>query len=271
MRRSPGTTGGAFSARGGNRIAAIDPKPDILPGVHALGSSLVNWYLIEDGGRLTAVDAGLPGFLGRLEADLAAFGHSPSDVEALVLTHGDSDHTGVAAALQSAGARVFIHGLDEPALRTGKRKTVDGNPLKEFAPNSWRQTPYRFIFQMVSGGGAKPTRVEGAETFSGGDVLDVPGKPKIIATPGHTPGHCAIHFEQHDALFVGDALCTLNPMTGNRDPQVMPALVNVSTPECFESLGKLDGVEAAAVLPGHGEPWRGGVAKALASARSRKH
>jgi glyoxylase-like metal-dependent hydrolase (beta-lactamase superfamily II) len=217
---------------------------------------------------LTALDAGLPGFVGRLEADLAAFGHAPSDVDAVVLTHGDSDHTGVAAVLQAAGARVLIHVSDEAALRTGKRKSTDGNPLRELLPNVWRPTPYRFITQMVTGGGAKPTTVDGAETFADGDVLDVPGHPRIIATPGHTPGHCAIHFEEHQALFVGDELCTLNPLTGNRDPQVMPALTNVSTPQCFESLARLESIEAAAVLPGHGEPWRGGVAQAIASARS---
>ena len=32
---------------------------------------LVNWYLVEDGDRLTAVDAGLPGFAEDLEEELA--------------------------------------------------------------------------------------------------------------------------------------------------------------------------------------------------------
>ena len=67
----------------------------------------------------------------------------------------------------------------------------------------------------------RPTAVDGAETFSGDDVLDVPGSPRVVATPGHTRGHCAIQFETKGVLFVGDALCTRNPS------QV------VSAPRCF--------------------------------------
>ena len=39
----------------------MPPKRDVVPGVHRLGSSTVNWYLVEDEGRFTAVDAGMPG------------------------------------------------------------------------------------------------------------------------------------------------------------------------------------------------------------------
>jgi glyoxylase-like metal-dependent hydrolase (beta-lactamase superfamily II) len=228
---------------------------------------MVNWYLVEDSGRLTAVDAGLPGFRGRLEADVAALGHSLGDVDALVLTHGDSDHTGLAAALRDAGARVLIHAADEPALRTGKRKSTDGSPL-ELVGALWRPFPWLFLGQMIRDGGGKPTKVEGAEPFADGDVLDVPGNPRIVATPGHTPGHCAIYFERHSALFVGDELCTLNPLNGSRGPRVMPAVMNVSTPQCNESLARIESLEAEGLFPGHGEVWRDGPAAAVARARS---
>jgi glyoxylase-like metal-dependent hydrolase (beta-lactamase superfamily II) len=216
---------------------------------------------------LTAVDAGLSGFGGHLDADLAALGHSLSDIDALVLTHPDSDHTGLAARMQDAGARVLISSADEPALRTGKLKKTDGSPI-DVARNLWRPHIYHFIFTLMRAGGARPTKISGAETFADGDVLDVPGSPRVVATPGHTVGHCAIHFESHGALFVGDEMCTLNPLTGSREPQVMPALVNVSTPQCFESLAKIEPLEADGMFFGHGEPWRGGVANAVARARA---
>jgi glyoxylase-like metal-dependent hydrolase (beta-lactamase superfamily II) len=63
----------------------------VLPGIHRLGSELVNWYLVEDEGRLTAVDAGLPGFRRQLEAYLESLGRRLGDVEAVVLTHSDSE------------------------------------------------------------------------------------------------------------------------------------------------------------------------------------
>jgi glyoxylase-like metal-dependent hydrolase (beta-lactamase superfamily II) len=186
----------------------------------------------------------------------------------VVLTHSDGDHVGLAAAFQAAGARVLIHHADEAALRTGKRKSTDGSPV-ELLRALTRPGPWRFLVAMLRDGGARLTRIDRAETFSDGDVLDVPGRPRVVATPGHTPGHCALHFESHDALFVGDEMCTLNPLDGSTAPQVMPPLMNVSTPQCFESLTRLQGTEAAALLPGHGEPWRSGVGPAVAQARQR--
>ena len=47
---------------------------EISPGVHRLGSDRVNFYLIEDGGRVTLVDAGLSGYWDQLEPALAGIG-----------------------------------------------------------------------------------------------------------------------------------------------------------------------------------------------------
>ncbi|MBV9837240.1 MAG: MBL fold metallo-hydrolase [Solirubrobacterales bacterium] len=236
--------------------------------MHRLGSSLVNWYLVADDGRLTAVDAGLPGFKNTLEADLARLGHSTADIEALILTHSDGDHTGLARALHEAGARVLIHSGDEPSLRKPGLKPGDASPphlLREL----WRPGLWRLFAAMAISGGAMPKPFEGAETFSDGDLLDVPGAPRVIATPGHTVGHCAFHFERHGALVVGDALCTKNPITGSRGPQVMPSFLNVSTEQCVASLALLEDVAADVMLAGHGEPWRGQPAAAIAAARAR--
>lgn len=190
-----------------------------------------------------------------------------ADVEAVVLTHADADHTGVAAALQDAGARVLIHTDDEQALRTGALKSTDGGPL-DLLRGFYHPTRYLLLAHVVRNGGVRPTKVDGAETFGDGDVLDVPGAPRVIATPGHTRGHSVLLFEQHAALFVGDHLCTLNPLTGATGPQLMPSLLNTSTVQSFQSLARLDDLEAAAVLPGHGEPWMGSVAGAVARARA---
>jgi len=91
----------------------------------------------------------------------------------------------------------------------------------------------------------------------------------VIPTPGHTPGHCAFHFEQHGALFVGDAMCTTNPVTGHEGPQLMPHAFNESNAVAMSSLDAIEPVDADVLLPGHGEPWLDGVSSAVAEARSR--
>jgi glyoxylase-like metal-dependent hydrolase (beta-lactamase superfamily II) len=238
----------------------------IAAGVNRLGSPLVNWYVVEDGGRLTAVDAGLPGFRSTLSSDLGSLGFAPGDVEAVILTHSDSDHTGLTTALRAAGSRVLIHSDDEPKLRRPGPKSGDASPVKVLR-QVWRPALWRFFGGMMRAGGAKPSKVDDAQTFTHGDLLDVPGSPRVIATPGHTPGHCAFLFESHSVLFVGDELCIWNPLTGRLGAQVMPTVFNTSTDQCFESLGALEGVQAETVLPGHGEPWREGAAAAVQNAR----
>lgn len=239
---------------------------DIVEGVHRLGSPLVNWYLVESGGRLTAVDAGLPGFSNSLSSDLASLGFAPGDVAAVILTHSDTDHTGLAKALRAAGARILIHADDEATLRRPGPKSGDASPVK-LLREVWRPALWRFFAGMIRGGAARPSKIEDPETFTSDDVLDVPSSPRVIATPGHTKGHCAFLFENHGALFVGDELCTWNPLTGRLGAQVMPSIVNVSTEQCFESLAALEGLQATVVLPGHGEPWREGAAAAVQHAR----
>jgi glyoxylase-like metal-dependent hydrolase (beta-lactamase superfamily II) len=239
---------------------------EVRPGIHALGSELVNWYLVKEGGRLTAVDAGLPGFRDGLEADLREIGHSLGDIGAVVLTHSDSDHTGLAPLMRDAGAQVLIHSADLETLRDPGPKSGDASPA-HILPYLRRTGTWRFFVHLVRVGGFKPEKVEGADTYVEGDVLEVPGRPRVVATPGHTPGHCALHFERHGALFVGDALCTWNFATGGRGPQIMPSPTNVSNDRCLRSLDAIESIDAEVLLPGHGGPWHGAPAAAVRHAR----
>lgn len=60
--------------------------------------------------------------------------------------------------------------------------------------------------------------------------MDVPGSPRVILTPGHTPGSAALHFASLGALFVGDAFATYAVTTGARGPQVAPFTADAARP-----------------------------------------
>ncbi len=60
---------------------------EVADGVHRLGASLVNWFAVRDGDKLTIIDAGNPDQYAQLPDLVASLGRSLGDVEAVVLTH----------------------------------------------------------------------------------------------------------------------------------------------------------------------------------------
>lgn len=238
----------------------------VAPGVHRLGSSLVNFYLVEEDGRYTLVDAGLPGHFDQLPALMQALGADLHDIEAVILTHGHSDHIGIAERVRTeAQAKVHIHGADAQLARTAASSSGAGSVIADM----WRPSAIRFVAHLMRNGGMKVERIEDLTTFAEGATLDVPGRPTVIGTPGHSHGHCSFLLADRGVLFAGDALCTNNWLKGSTGPQLMPNAFNVSPEQALASLDRLEALEADIVLVGHGEPWTGGVAAAVAQARDR--
>jgi glyoxylase-like metal-dependent hydrolase (beta-lactamase superfamily II) len=75
----------------------------------------------------------------------------------------------------------------------------------------------------------------------------------------------ALHVAGHDALFVGDALATYAVTTGSSGPQLAPFTADAG--QALASLDRMAGIEARWLLPGHGQPWTGGTAAAIAAVR----
>jgi glyoxylase-like metal-dependent hydrolase (beta-lactamase superfamily II) len=97
-------------------------------------------------------------------------------------------------------------------------------------------------------GGLRTPKLQEVATFGDGAVLDVPGSPRVILTPGHTPGSAALHVPSLGALFVGDAFATYAVTTGARGPQVAPFTVDAT--QAVASLSRLEELSADLVAPG---------------------
>jgi glyoxylase-like metal-dependent hydrolase (beta-lactamase superfamily II) len=240
-----------------------DAPTQLAPGVHRLGNDLVNCYLIEDGNRMTLVDGGFPGFRSQLDEYLRSRGTTVSAIDAVILTHAHSDHVGMCEGVRrDAGAPVFVHAHDAEMAHTGKAHKREGSML----PNLWRPPAWRLLLSGARNGGAKPTKIAEVTTFTDGD-LDVPGRPRVIPTPGHSPGHVAFHLPDRGVVIAGDALSTYNVLTGARGAQLMPSAFAYDNQQMLASLDALERVDAGLLLVGHGEPWTEGPAAAVARAR----
>jgi glyoxylase-like metal-dependent hydrolase (beta-lactamase superfamily II) len=101
--------------------------------------------------------------------------------------------------------------------------------------------------------------VLGLSDFSDGDTLGVPGRPRVIHTPGHTDGSTWVLLDNRGVILTGDSLVTMHPGSGRTGARVMPGAFNRNSAQALESSEHLHGIEVATVLPGHGEPWTGGL------------
>jgi len=61
-------------------------------------------------------------------------------------------------------------------------------------------------------------------------------------------------------------MTTRSVLTGEVGPR--PAPFTLQPTQARSSLGKLDDIDTAWVLPGHGEPWSGGLGEALRQIRA---
>ena len=228
----------------------------IAEGLYRIGSDTVNSYLVVDGGGVTIIDAGLPRYWKLLNSELEGLGLSLDDVRALILTHGDSDHIGFAAQLyREKGIPAYLHPADADRARLEVKKPNSGwGPIK-VGPLAG------FLWYSARQGGLRSKAVGELRPVDDGQVLDVPGKPRIIHVPGHTPGSVAVHVPAADALFLGDTMTTRNVLTGVTGPK--PAPFTLEPQQAVASLERLDGIDATWVLPGHGPAWDGGAAEAV--------
>jgi glyoxylase-like metal-dependent hydrolase (beta-lactamase superfamily II) len=165
--------------------------------ISTLGTEFVHFFLLEQDGEVTLIDAGLSGYRDTLEPALAKAGRSIDDVKAVVLTHADPDHVGFAGELQQThGIPVYVHRADSERTRDGKTKRTEGSPL---AMRTVLKHPHgrRVLRHMIANGAAKQSKVPDVIAFDDGDELDVPGRLRAIHTPGHTDGHCVLYAPGH--------------------------------------------------------------------------
>jgi glyoxylase-like metal-dependent hydrolase (beta-lactamase superfamily II) len=239
-------------------------QPDAAPGVHRIEDSFTNWYLVDDGDRLTVVDAGLPTSWRSFQEALSRLGRRADDVDALVLTHAHFDHIGFAErARGDLGIPVYVHEDDVPLTRLPRRYAFERRRARYFAT---QVRAFPIVAALLRNRAWWPTPVAEVVRYRDG-TLPVPGAPQVVPTPGHTLGHCALHLPDRDAVIAGDALVTLDPYTARRGPRLVARAATADSERNLATLDALAETGAGRVLVGHGEPWTEGAESAVVRAR----
>ena len=211
----------------------------ILPDLHYFtGLRVGRVYLIEDQDGLTVVDAGIGSAADKIVAQLQAAEHRPRDVRRILVTHAHPDHVGGLCRLQElTGARVIAPAV-ERAVIEGSEPTPVTPPERLSGIARWLGRP---------GTQLDATRVD--QAVDEGDRLpEVMGGLRVIATPGHSPGHVAYWQPQRRILFCGDVVVN---WLGLRLPF---GVVTFDMAQNKRSLARLVALRPDVVCFGHGPP-----------------
>lgn len=208
--------------------------PSAVPGEAAwqrlsLHDGFVSAYILVRSGEAAIVDVGGPDPAGSSTGDilaaLEAMGLGWGNVGHVILTHHHLDHAGSAAEVLAAApdAQGYAGAEDIP----------------HFVAQGAEDTQHIVVPRPL------------VPVVDGDKVFDL----RIVATPGHTPGHIAVLDEALGVLVVGDALTT----TDGR-PTSYPIGSTEDIEEAHRSVAKLAALDFETLFVGHGEPIQSGAA-----------
>lgn len=231
----------------------------VTDGIYRLGSSVHNFYLYVDDGAVTVIDAGGSREWPTLMEGLSELGLGLAAVSGILLTHAHVDHIGFAAQAEQEGVTTYTHPVEAEAA-TGRRT----NPAAKITDLPfWKPRVLVMLITLLRAGAHRFQPVTRVVEIEDGATIDLPGRPRLVHTPGHTPGHAAFHFAERKAAFTGDALATMSLIGGPDGPQLMPAPFNADHAQAQASLRKLAELDSAFILPGHGRPMQMSLAEAV--------
>ncbi|MBI3998438.1 MAG: MBL fold metallo-hydrolase [Armatimonadetes bacterium] len=224
--------------------------PLLLPTPYPVGP--VNAYLLP-GPPVTLVDCGPKTDEARaaLEEGLRRASCKFEAIERLVITHGHTDHFGLAAAVAAAsGARVYAHADEVPKL-VGDRSFVE--PARTLITEAGFPSEVAdALFNVWRSFRGHLDRIAPTHLVADGDRLPLEdGSLEVLHTPGHAQGHICLW--DGKTLIAGDLLLeeiSPNPVIEfdleGRRLHTLPAYLR--------SLHRVAALEPEVAYPGHGEP-----------------
>lgn len=221
-----------------------------LVGVNCYLCKTRSGFVLFDTGGHMVMDKQFSNRRDILEKELDKAGCGSSNLQLIVLTHGDYDHAGNAAYIRDKyNAKIAMHPAD--------RKLVENPGIDDFM-NSFRYKLliYRAVFRIMR----KTIYKVSLQTLADFDkftpdifiddrfcLSDYGFDAEILHLPGHTAGSIVI-LTKDGELIAGDTFANF------QKPDIAPNAVDFGLLKA--SLGKLRSYQIQTVYPGHGSPFQ---------------
>ena len=190
-------------------------------------------YLIDGGGELAVVDAGIGMATDEILKNVEAEGFSLSRIKYLLLTHTHADHAGGVAQIKGAlGCDVLVSKDSADFLRNGDEEAINLTFGKQAG-----FYPEEYCFEAC----------EVNQELKEGDVITVGDcQIEVLDTPGHCWGHLAFHLQVDGKshLFGGDCI-----FWGGKI--LLQNIYDCILQDYVDSIKKLAKLSVDVFLPGH--------------------
>jgi glyoxylase-like metal-dependent hydrolase (beta-lactamase superfamily II) len=159
-------------------------------------------FIEENSKDLTLIDPSFLSQLPTLENYLLNAGYDIKNVTRIILTHVHVDHAQAANEIKrKTGAKIYSHWIEANYL--AHNPSYNGPPTTQETIDKLKKLGIS-IEQLTKEYGSfevEPIIVD--QQVSDGDMI---GSLKVIHTPGHTPGHISLYYNEDGTIFGADSI-----------------------------------------------------------------
>jgi len=194
-----------------------------------------NCYLLKTDKGFVLIDTGRKSKRSKLEQELAEAGCQPGNLDLIILTHGDFDHTGNCAYLREKyDTKIAMHHYD--------------SGMVEYGDMFWNRKTGNWIIKKLVNLFFRVAKFKPDFTIDEKSDLSKYGlDAKVLYLPGHSKGSIGI-LTACGKLFCGDLF------TNRKKPE--PNSVVDDLNKLNESIDRVKGLKIQMVYPGHGQPFQ---------------
>jgi glyoxylase-like metal-dependent hydrolase (beta-lactamase superfamily II) len=230
----------------------------VTEGIYRIPLAWGNAYLLTNGNEAALIDTGLKKDRPALLAALQEVGIAEPQVKSIFLTHAHTDHAGNAAyfagrspcdkAGTERNAKIYLH-RDEARYLAPPRYgyTPRGSGVFKRPLSALMLTCGEFLYPVE--------RCTPDVLLEDGNTVESPvGTLRVVACPGHTPGHIAYFRESDGLLFSGDAAINIIPIWLKIALSLPMRVFSSDWEQTKQSAKQLATLKPSLFLAGHGPP-----------------